>query len=50
MPNKPVIKRKREEPIVPIVPTKVVEPLVEVITQPVEPTRIPLKYPCFELS
>ncbi len=38
--------RKREEPTVPIVPTKVVEPVVEVIAQLVKPTIVPLKYPC----
>jgi hypothetical protein len=38
--------RKREEPIVLIVPTKVVKPVAEVIAQLVKPTIVPLKYPC----
>ncbi len=27
-------------------PTKVVEPIVKVIAQPIKPIRIPLRYPC----
>ncbi len=38
--------RKKEEPTIPIVPIKVVEPVVEVISQLVKPTIVPLKYPC----
>jgi hypothetical protein len=38
--------KKKEEPIVFAVPTKVVKLVVEMITQPVKPTRVPLKYRC----
>ncbi len=38
--------RKKEEPTVPIVPTKVVKPVAKVIAQLVKPTIVPLKYPC----
>jgi hypothetical protein len=37
--------RKREEPSIFVVPTKVVEPMAEVITQPIKPTRVPLRHP-----
>ncbi len=42
--KKPVIIR-REEPIVLVVSTKVVEPIVGVIDQPIKTTRVPLRYP-----
>jgi hypothetical protein len=45
MPNKLVTTRKKKL-VTPIVPTKIVEPVVEVITQPIKPTRVPLRYPC----
>jgi len=38
--------KKRKEPIILVVPTKIVESIVEVTTQPIKPTRVPLKYPC----
>jgi hypothetical protein len=38
--------KKREEPIIPIIPTKVVEPMAELIAQLVKPTIVPLRYPC----
>jgi hypothetical protein len=44
MPNKLVIAKKKV--VVHVVPTKVVESIVEVITQPTKPTRLPLRYPC----
>jgi hypothetical protein len=45
MPNKLVTTRKKKL-VTPIVPTKIVEPVVEVITQSIKPTRVPLRYPC----
>ncbi len=38
--------KKKEEPTIPIIPTKVVELVVEVTSQPIKPTRMPLRYPC----
>jgi hypothetical protein len=38
--------RKREKPTILIVPTKVAEPVAEVIAQLVKPTIVPLRYPC----
>jgi hypothetical protein len=38
--------KKREEPLIPAVPTKIIEPVVKVTTQLFEPTTIPLRYPC----
>ncbi len=38
--------RKREEPSVPIVPTKVVELVVEVSAQAIKPIKVPFRYPC----
>jgi hypothetical protein len=37
--------KKKEEPIVHVVTTKVVEPVVEITTQHVKPIKIPLTYP-----
>jgi hypothetical protein len=37
--------RKKKEPTIPIVPTKVVEPMVKVIAQLLKPTIVPLRYP-----
>jgi hypothetical protein len=45
MPNKLVITRKKKL-VTPVVPNKIVEPIAKVITQPVKPTRVPLRYPC----
>lgn len=36
--------------IVPIIPTKIVKPTIEVIAPPVKPTTIPLQYSCIILS
>jgi hypothetical protein len=44
MPNKLVTTKKRV--VVHVVLTKVVEPIIEVITQPIKPTEVPLRYPC----
>jgi hypothetical protein len=44
MPNKHVITK--EKVVVCVVPTKVVEPIIEITTQPTKPTRVPLRYPC----
>jgi hypothetical protein len=38
--------KKKEKPIVLIVPTKVAKLVVEVIAVLVKPTKVPLKYPC----
>ncbi len=46
MPNKPVIIRKEKKPTIHVVPIKVVELIVEVTTQHVKPTIVPLRYPC----
>jgi hypothetical protein len=35
--------------MVPIVPMKVIELVAEGITQPIKPTRMPLRYPCYYL-
>jgi hypothetical protein len=45
MPKKTCHNKKKEEPIVPIVPTKVVEPVAKVTTQLVKPIKIPLRCP-----
>jgi hypothetical protein len=37
---------KREKLAILVVPIKIVEPVVEVIAQPIKPTKVPLKYPC----
>jgi hypothetical protein len=39
-------KRKREELVVLIVPTKIIELVIEVISQPIKLARIPLRYLC----
>jgi hypothetical protein len=38
--------RKKEEPTILIVPTKVAKPVDEVIEQLIKPTIVPLRYPC----
>ncbi len=42
--------RKIKKPTVHVIPTKVVEPVVEMIAQPFKPTRMPLRYPCIIYS
>jgi hypothetical protein len=42
--------KKKEERVVPITSIKVVELVVGVITQPIKPARLPLKYPCIICS
>jgi hypothetical protein len=42
--------KRKEEHIVLITSTKVVELVVGVITQPIKPARVPLKYPCIICS
>jgi hypothetical protein len=41
---------KREELVVPIISTKVTEPVVGVIAQLVKSAKVPLKYPCIICS
>jgi hypothetical protein len=43
-------KRKREKLVVLVVPTKIIELVVEVITQPIKLARIPLRYLCIICS
>jgi hypothetical protein len=45
MPKKPIIIGGKKH-VVPIIPTKVVESILEVTTQPIKPARIQLRYPC----
>jgi hypothetical protein len=37
---------KKQEHAIPIIPTKVVEPMVGITTQPVKLVKVPLTYPC----
>jgi hypothetical protein len=38
--------RKKEKHVIHFVPIKVVELIAKVIAQPIEPTKVPLRYPC----
>ncbi len=50
MQKKTCHNRKIEEPAIPIFPIKVVEQVLQITSQLVKPTRIPLKYPCIIYS
>jgi hypothetical protein len=50
MREKLVITRRKKKPVVPILPAKDVKLEVEVTTQLVKPTRMPLRYPCIICS